>query len=104
MNKWKIAFFVTLILALVSNGFLVIQNVDCRVFLSYLQKNYDGKSRQFNALGELVVAGAAEYTKSDILYLLRQADAGAFIVEEGNVLRFKEVRFVFEGDQLTKVE
>jgi hypothetical protein len=104
MNKWKVAFFVVLILALASNGYLFYQLVDSGISYSYLHDNYDAKSRQLNTLGELVVAGADEYTKSDILHLLRQAKKDAFIVEEEEVIHFEGIRFIFEGEKLTKIE
>jgi hypothetical protein len=104
MNKWKVAFFVVLILGLASNGYLFYHLVDSGISYSYLHDDYDAQSRQINALGELVVAGADEYTKADILHLLRQAKKDAFIVEEDDAIYFEGIRFSFEGETLTKVE
>jgi hypothetical protein len=104
MNKWKVAFFVVLILGLASNGYLFYHLVDSGISYSYLHDDYDAQSRQLNALGELVVAGADEYTKSDILHLLRQAKKDAFIVEEEDVIYFEGIRFIFDGEKLKKIE
>ena len=104
MNKWKVAFFVVLIIALASNGYLFYHLVDSGISYSYLHDDYDAKSRQLIALGELVVAGADEYSRSDILHLLRQAKKDAFIVEEEDVIDFEGIRFIFDGEKLTKVE
>ena len=104
MNKWKVAFFVVLILALASNGYLFYHLVDSGISYSYLHDDLEGQSRKLNALGELVVAGADEYTKSDILHLLRQANKDAFIVEEENMIHFDGISFIFDGDKLTRIE
>ncbi len=104
MNKWKVAFFGVLILALASNGYLFYHLVDSGISYSYLHDSYTAETRRFGALGDLVVAGADDYTKADVLHLLRQANKDAFIVEEEDFIHFEGVRFVFERDKLTKVE
>ena len=104
MKKWKVAFFVVLVLGLASNGILLYGLIGSAVSYSYLYDSYDAESRRFSALGDLVVAGADGYTQEDVLHLLRQANKDAFIVEEGNVLHYEGVSFVFEGDKLTQVQ
>jgi len=104
MNKWKVAFFVVLILGLASNGYLFYHLVDSGISYSYLHDDHEAQSKQINALGELVVAGADEYTKSDILHLLRQAKKDAFIVEEKDAIYYEGIRFTFDGEKLTKIE
>lgn len=104
MKKWKIAFFVVLILGLASNAYLSYHLVDSVISYSYLHDDYDAELRRYKALGDLVVAGSADYTKADILHLLRQANTDAFIVEEDNLIHFEGITFVFEGGNLTNVE
>lgn len=104
MNKWKAAFFVVLILGLATNGFLLYGFVGSAVSYSYLQDSYGHETTRFDALADLVIAGADEYSQADILHLLRQANPDAFIVEEGNVIHYEGVKFVFDGDRLTAVE
>lgn len=62
------------------------------------------KQKKFNALGDLVVAGADEYSRSDVLHLLREARMDAFIVEEDGAIYFEGIRLVFDGERLTKIE
>ena len=104
MKKWKVAFFVALILGLASNGYLFYHLVDGGISYSYLRDEYDAQLERFRALGELVIAGADEYSKSDILHLLRQAKTDAFIVEEEDEIHFEGIRFLFDGDKLTRIE
>ena len=104
MNKWKVAFFVALLAGLVSNAYLFYCLLDSGISYSYLYDSYNDETRRFDALGDWVIAGADEYSKADILHLLRQADKEAFIVEEDNLIHYKGVNFVFESDKLSSVE
>lgn len=104
MNKWKVAFFAVLILGLASNGYLYYLLVDVGISYSYLYDSYEAEARRFSALGDLVIAGADDYTQADVLHLLRQANKDALIAEEENVLHFEGISFVFDDDKLTKVE
>lgn len=104
MNKWKVGFFAVLLVGLASNAYLFYQLVDSGVSYSYLHDSYTTETRRFEAMGGLVVAGADEYSKADILHLLRQANKDAFIVEEENVIHYEGIKFSFEGDKLASVE
>jgi len=104
MNKWKVAFFVVLLVGLASNAYLFYLLLDTGISYGYLHDSYTDETRRFNALGDLVIAGADEYSKADILHLLRQANKDAFIVEEDNAIHYEGVRFVFESDKLSGVE
>jgi len=104
MNKWKVSFFVVLLLGFASNAYLFYHVVDGGISYSYLHDSYTRESRRFNALGELLVAGSEDYTQADILHMLRQANKDAFIVEEDNVIHFEEIQFGFESDRLTSVD
>ncbi len=104
MNKWKVAFFVVLAFALAGNAFLLYHTIDMGVSYTYLQDSHAEQIRRFDVLGELVVAGSDEYTKADILHLLRQVDRSAFIVEEESSIHYREVTFVFENDKLSAVQ
>lgn len=104
MNKWKVAFFVVLFLGLTSNAFLFYALVDSGISYSYLLDSHTSESRRFDALGKLVVAGSDDYTQADVLHLLRQSKEDAFIVEEGNMIHFEGVKFVFESGRLTNIE
>lgn len=103
MNRWKVAFFVVVVLAIASNGFLIYLLIESAVSYGYLHDSYTAESKRFDTLGELVVAGSDDYTQADILHLLRQAQADAFIVEENDKIFFKGVEFAFVDDRLVEV-
>lgn len=104
MNKWKIGFFSTFAIAILSSGYLFYLLFDSAISYHYLEDSYNHESRRFNTLGRLVVAGSADYSKADFLHLLRQSDKDAFIVEEDNHIQVEAVRFIFDDDRLTSVE
>ena len=103
MNRWKIGFFVVLLIALASNAYWFVRVVDSAISYSYLNDSYVAESGRFEALGKLVVAGSTEYTKADILHLLRQSNPGAFIVDDESRVVFEGIEFVFLNDSLAEV-
>jgi len=104
MNRWKVAFFVAVLIALLSNGYWLVRSIDGAISYSYLIDSYNQERSRFNALGALVVAGSDDYDKADILHLLRQAQADAFIVEEPDKIAYESIEFVFSDGQLVEVK
>ena len=104
MNKWKVAFFVVLILGLATNGILLYGLIGSAVSYGYLYDSYTEETTRFDTLGDLVIAGADKYSQADILNLLREANEDALIFEEGNAILYEGVKLVFESDRLTAVE
>ncbi len=103
MKKWKIAFFLTLLLLVISNGYWFVSFVDAAISYSYLNDSLIFQSDKYGALGSVVVAGSRDYSKADMLHLLRQAKKNAFIVEEERMIVFENVEFVFADDRLIEV-
>lgn len=103
MNRWKIAFFAAFLTILASNAYWYAQIIDVSISYHYLESSYDAQIRRFEALGELVVAGSAEYTQADILHLLRQAQPDANIFEEANKIVFNGIEFSFADGELVEV-
>ena len=104
MNKWKLSFFIVLTLLVVTNCIWLYKAIDAGVTYTYQQVSYDEKSKAVEMLGSLVVKGGQEYTKKDILYILRQANKDAFIVEEENLINVDGVQFIFNNGKLSEVK
>ena len=103
MNKWKISFIICLIILLISNLYWLYVAFDSGVTQTYQQVTIDDQNEIINSLGDLIVKGAKEYNKKDILYLLRKSKPNALIVEEGNKIFYEGTQFVFENDKLVNV-
>ena len=77
--------------------------LDSGVTQTYQQVTIDEQDRTIQSLGEFIVKGTKDYSKKDILYLLRQAKPKAFIVEEPNKIIYEGAEFLFEQDILVKI-
>jgi len=104
MNKWKLSFFIILTLLVVTNCLWLYKVIDTSVTYTYQQVSYDEKSKAVEMLSSLVVKGGQEYTKKDILYILRQTNKDAFIVEEENLINVDGLQFIFNNGKLSEVK
>jgi len=104
MNPWKTAFFVTLVGLILSNIFWVYSLFDQSISYTYLLDSSEEKSRAISALGDLIVKGSDQYSKEDLLHLLRQSKPEAFIVDEGDTIVFEQIRFTFSDGKLVGVQ
>jgi hypothetical protein len=55
-------------------------------------------------LGALVVKGGRQYTKKDVLNIVRQMNKDAFLVEEENLSDVDGVKFIFVNGKLSEVK
>jgi hypothetical protein len=104
MNKWKASFFVVLALLIATNALWLYQTIDAGVTYTYQQVTLDEKINAVKMLGALVVKGGQEYTKKDILHILRQANKEAFIVEEDDLISVDGLQFIFKNGKLSEVK
>ena len=104
MNKWKLAFLISVPILLASNIFLIFTVIDTAISYSYLQDSFKHHSQSESALGKLIIKGSKDYSKKDILHLLRQAEPNTFIVEEDNKIFYAGNTFIFESDRLVKIQ
>ena len=104
MNRWKIAFFSAVAALVLSTGYFLFWLVDAGISYSYLTDSYNEQVTKVEKLGDLVVQGSVDYTRADILHLLRQSDPDGFIVEEGDRIHYSGITFTFTDDRLTDVQ
>lgn len=103
MSKWKVSFFVAVAVLIATNIFWLYSAIDAGVTYTYQQVSLDEKSKVVGMLGALVVKGGHQYTKKDILHILRQVNKDAFIVEEENLIDVDDVKFFFTNGKLSEV-
>ena len=104
MNKWKVAFLITVPILLISNVFFINMVIDTGISYSYLQDSFKHHSQSESALEKLIVEGSKNYSQKDIPRLLRQAEPEEFIEEEGNQIFHSGNTYIFEGDRLVKIQ
>ena len=95
MNKWRIAFFTTLVLSVVGIGFLPFRLIDQAVTLSYVTDDYGRTAKDLQVLAETFPRET--YRKKDIVAVLRKVDPKAFIVETKCAVRLNGLRFEFNA-------
>lgn len=103
-KSWKISFFISTVFLICSNAYWFMLAIDSAVTDKYQSMDIYHKEEVIKELGRLIVKGSKIYSKKDMLHLLRQSKNNAFIVEEGNILYFDNVVFVFENDKLVEVK
>ena len=103
MKKWKVSFFVCLVLLILSNLFFVYNIIDLGISYTYLEESFSGELEANKVLGNLIVQGGNDYSQKDILHLLRQAYPDEFIVEEDNKIIMGPNTFEFKNDRLVNV-
>ena len=106
MKMWKYSFILCLALLIVSNVFWAYLVIDQGISYSYLSDSFEEVSGSNQKLGQLIVDGAErqKYTQKDILFLLRQADPKAFIVEGNGTIITSFAKFNFIDGKLAYVE
>ena len=102
MNKWKVAFFLSLPITLVVALFALFVLIDNGTSYTYLEVSYNDELQANKVLGNLIVKGAQDYNQQDFLHLLRQEYPDAFIVEERDLIKLGPNRFEFTNNKLSK--
>jgi hypothetical protein len=95
MNKWRIAFFTTLVLSLLGIGVLVYRIIDQAVTLTYVTDGYGRTEKDLQVLAETFPRDT--YRRKDIVVVLRKIDPKAFIVETKCAVRLNGLRFEFNA-------
>ena len=104
MSKWKVSCLTAVALLIATNCFWVYSALDAGITHTYERVSFDEKSKAVDMLGALVVKGGQQYTKKDVLHVLRQLNKNAFIVEEENKIDVEGVQFIFLNGKLSEVK
>jgi hypothetical protein len=103
MNKWKVAFFLTLPLLLLSLLCVLYVLLDNGTSYTYLRVSYDDQVEVNKVLAKMVVKAHSDHSQQDLLSILRSEYPDAFIVKEGNTLIMGSLVFEFNNDRLEHV-
>ncbi len=103
MNKWKVAFFLTLPLLLLSLLCVLYVLLDNGTSNTYLRVSYDDQVEVNKVLAKMVVKAHSDHSQQDLLSILRSEYPDAFIVKEGNTLIIGSLVFEFNNDRLEQI-
>ena len=104
MKVWKILFFVGLSLLVISNLFWIYIAIDAGISQTYQKETLEEKQKAVIVLGDLIVKYGQNYSKKDILHILRQYRSEALIVDSGEYIDFDGIKFYFADEKLIKIE
>jgi hypothetical protein len=94
-HKWRTAFFVTVIIAVLLVAFLGYSVIDQAVTITYMSDGYSRTEKDLKTLGDAFPRD--RYSKKDIVVLLRKIDPQGFIVETNCTVQLNGLRFEFDG-------
>ena len=103
MRNWKTAFFICLSLLIISNVYLVYQLLDSGITITYTSDTMEKQNEVIEILGEIIVSEGNDFSKKDVLFLLRQKYPNGLLVEDSNTVSYEGVAFRFEQDTLVDV-
>ena len=104
VNGWKIAFIITLLLLVVSNGILMYLLLDAGVTYTYMQVGYGDTLKANGTLKSLIPELTDNMTRKDIVHLLRKNNPDAFITDNDEGVGINQLKLQFENDRLINIE
>ena len=103
MNKWKVAFWICLVVLVASTLHSVYLMFTVRAIRGDWQWLANQQEQVIDGLTSVISNGLSKYGKADIAELLRQASPNIDVVDRDNSLFYGEVVFRFEQDSLVAV-
>lgn len=103
MNKWKVAFFLTLPFLLLSMLCVLYLLLDNGTSKTYLIVSYDDQVEANKVLAKMVVKAHSDHSQQDLLSILRREYPDVFIVKEGKTLMMGSLVFEFDNDRLEQI-
>jgi len=95
-NKWKWAFYILLIVLIISNVLLFYGIVDQAVTITYIQQGMQSTEDDLLVLKNLIPQLTRDQNKKDICFLLRKSNPKSFIVETDSTISVGQVKFIFD--------
>ena len=103
VTSWKAGFWFCFFVLLVSNGYWCLVVIDQAATNKYTEMELYSQKQANNELGNLIVSGIASTSKKDVVFLLRQANPDAFIVDDEEQVIYQNISFYFKNDRLVSI-
>ncbi|ANB22192.1 hypothetical protein A6K25_13450 [Alteromonas stellipolaris] len=102
-KSWKAGFWICFVLLLFSNGYWSLVVVDQALTNKYTSMELYSQEEAVTELGKLIVSGIESKSKKDVIFLLRQANPDAFIVDGEDAISYQNISFYFKNDKLVSI-
>ena len=101
-NKWKIAFWICLLLLIVTAGIGFYSVVDQAVTLTYMKEGYSDTESDLETIIQIV--GQTDQTKQEIENLLKDHRLFEYIDFKTDTIGIERVTLIFDNDTLKSIE
>ena len=102
-KSWKTGFWICLVLLMFSNCYWFLAAIDQALTNKYTSTELYSQEQAVAELGKLIITGIESKSKKDVIFLLRQANPDAFIVDGKDVISYQNVSFYFKNDKLVSI-
>lgn len=103
VKSWKAGFWCCFIGLLVSNVYWCLVVIDQAATNKYTEMDLHSQRQAVSELGNLIVTGIESTSKKDVVFLLRQANPDAFIVDDEEHVIYQNISFYFNNDRLVSI-
>ena len=103
VKSWKAGFWCCFIGLLVSNVYWCLVVIDQAATNKYTEMDLHSQRQAVSELGNLIVTGIESTSKKDVVFLLRQANPDAFIMDDNQQVIYQNISFYFKNDRLVSI-
>ena len=103
VKSWKAGFWCCFIVLLVSNAYWWLVVIDQAAKNKYTEMELHSQKQAVSELGNLIVTGIESTSKKDVVFILRQANPDAFIVDDEEHVIYQNISFYFKNDRLVSI-
>ena len=101
-NKWKLAFWICLIILLLLSGFSIYSIIDKGVTLTYMRDGYENTENDLNSL--ILIINAKDFKKASIRKNLKTHRFYNKMDFKKDTVGLERVILIFENDTLKRIE
>ena len=101
MNKWKIGFWIILILLFIITAFSFFEIVDQGVTITYMKEGYSNTENDLDCLSKII--NETDLSKGQIKKVLKQHSLFEFMDFSNDTVSLFRVNLIFENEKLKKV-
>ncbi|NEV95075.1 hypothetical protein G3567_13100 [Psychroflexus sp. YR1-1] len=101
-NKWKIAFWICLLLLIVTAVIGLYSVIDQAVTLTYMKEGYSDTESDLESIIQIV--GQTDQTKQEIENILKDHRLYEYMDFETDTIGIERVLLIFENDSLKSIE